>query len=104
MVEFAINASTSRTTGLAPFELNGTMPRMMGSMDAKESVPGVRQFMQQVQDNLLAAHDAIIESRINQTHFANRRRRDEGNELEGYTIEEGELAYLSTKNLSLPKG
>ncbi|KAJ3480531.1 hypothetical protein NLI96_g8282 [Meripilus lineatus] len=104
MVEFAINSSTSRTTGLAPFELNGTMPRMMGDMDVKGTVPGVRQFMQQVRENLLAAHDAIIESRVNQTHFANKRRRNEGNEFEGYNITEGELAYLSTKNLSLPKG
>ena len=44
------------------------------------------------------AHDAIIESRIGQTYHANKRK--------GIVpkFEIGDLVYLSTKNLSMPKG
>ena len=44
------------------------------------------------------AHDAIIESRVIQTHYANRRRRDKPD------VNVGDLVYLSTQNLTLPKG
>ena len=51
--------------------------------------------MQQVQLNLMMAHDAIIESHV--VH-ANRCR------WPGKLHSPGDLVYLSTKNLSLPKG
>jgi len=44
------------------------------------------------------ALDAIIESRMIQTHHANKKRKDPP------TLDVGELVYLSTKNLILPKG
>jgi hypothetical protein len=44
------------------------------------------------------AHDAIIASRVSQTHHANRGRRREP------TLQTGDLVYLSTANLSFPKG
>jgi len=44
------------------------------------------------------ALDAIIESRVIQTHRANKKRKDPP------TLDVGELVYLSTKNLTLPKG
>jgi hypothetical protein len=44
------------------------------------------------------AHDAIIESRVTQTHQADR------HQLPGGEHTPGDLVYLSTKNLALPKG
>ena len=44
------------------------------------------------------AHDAIIEHRVMQAHHTNRRRK-----LSEH-FSPGDLVYLSTKNLSLPKG
>ena len=43
------------------------------------------------------ALDAIIESRVIQTHHANERK-------DPPTLSVGELVYLTTKNLTLPKG
>ncbi|TFK48863.1 hypothetical protein OE88DRAFT_1595183, partial [Heliocybe sulcata] len=59
---------------------------------------GVRQFAEQALFNLAKAHDAIIESRVVQTHYANKKRRPED------PIPVGALVYLSTENLNLPKG
>ena len=61
------------------------------------SPPGVETFIRQALDNLEMAHDTIIESRIRQTYHANKRK--------GIvpTFEIGDLAYLSTKKLSMPK-
>ncbi|KZT63165.1 hypothetical protein DAEQUDRAFT_644407, partial [Daedalea quercina L-15889] len=68
-------------------------------------LPGVRAFADRAFENLLVAHDAIIESRIVQTTQANRRRRAEAPTDGSPTpFEVGNLVYLSTQNLSLPKG
>jgi hypothetical protein len=99
MVEFAINSSISASTGFAPFELNyGYLPRMMAKLGANPEVPkGVRQFAETAALNLVAAHDAIIASRVEQTFQANKKRRKEPE----YKM--NDLAYLSTENLNLPK-
>lgn len=106
MVEFALNSSVSRSTGFAPFELNyGTMPRMTVPAAADMTVPGVRQFADRAAANLLRAHDAIIDSRVHQTHHANKARRDEDVHHGSLSpIGPGDLVYLSTANLNLPKG
>jgi len=101
MVEFVINSSMSGSTGFAPFELTyGYMPRMaqLKHGSAPKTVPGVQGFVRQAWDNLVMALDAIIESRVIQTHHANKKRKDP------LTLDVGELVYLSTKNLTLPKG
>lgn len=105
LVEFALNSAQSATTGFAPFELNGAMPRISFSIDQNSVRPGVTQFARQVQDNLLAAHDAILESRISQTYQANMRRRSEHTNSDGKEslFSVGKQVYLSTKNLTLPK-
>jgi hypothetical protein len=46
----------------------------------------------------MAAHDAILEHRIDQTFHANRKRR----ESKIYAVDD--RVYLSTQNLTLPKG
>ena len=104
LVEFALNCAKSNSTGFAPFELNGHMPRLGFPTEVESIAPGVVAFAQQVQDNLIMAHDAIIESRINQRHFANQRRKGEepsDDEESPYGI--GKMVYLSTKNITLPK-
>jgi hypothetical protein len=100
MMEFAINASISESTGFALFELDGAyMPRMIHQLpESNMAPPGVRTFAQQALQNLAAVHDAIIASHVVQQHYSNSHRHQEP------TIKEGDLVYLATKNLSLPKG
>ena len=43
------------------------------------------------------AHDAILEHRIGQTHYSNKRHQP------GVKYQINDLVYLSTKNLTLPK-
>jgi hypothetical protein len=100
MVEFAINSSISETTGYAPFELSGGyMPSMIQEIRSDENFArGVKWFADAALQSLADAHDAIIEVRTFQTERANERRREEPK------IAVGDLVYLSTKNLNLPKG
>ena len=98
MAEFAINSSISSTTQFAPFELNyGWLPSIITEVPPTEFV-GVSQFIEKALQNLDEAHDAIIFSRVNQTHQANKLRREEPD------ICPGELVYLATTDLNLPKG
>ena len=69
MVEFAINSSINATRGYAPFELNyGYMPLSGQHISTDTMFKGVKQFAQQAVWNLLDAHDAILEHRIEQMH------------------------------------
>ena len=61
-------------------------------------MPGVKLFVARALQNLADAHDAIIESRVRQTHNANRHRREDD------TFAPGDLVLVSTADLSLPKG
>lgn len=100
LTEFAINASISETTKFAPFELNGGyLPSMLREIRSDDAIPkGIREFAEQALSNLAEAHDAIIESRVFQTHYSNKRRREEPK------IAKGDLVYLSTVNLNISKG
>jgi hypothetical protein len=101
MTEFAINSAISSSTGFAPFELNcGYMPSMITSIpeESNKAPRGVREFVETAVANVAAAHDSIIESRVIQTHNANKKRSKEDE------LPKGSLVYLSTKNLNLPKG
>jgi hypothetical protein len=85
---------------MAPFEINyGYMPVIMRQLKENERTPpGVRTFAQNAIRNMAIAHDAIIATRVFQKHQADKRRRQEP------PIKENDLVYLSTKNLSMPKG
>ena len=86
-------------TGFAPFKLNcGYIPQLGQHLSTDTKYNGVRQFTQQALWNLMVAQDAIIESQVIQTHQGNRRR------LPGAEYSPGDLVYLSTKNLALPRG
>ena len=99
MTEFAINASISETTRYAPFELNGGyMPSMIKEIKSNEVVAqGINVFATTALQNLAEAHDAIIEARVFQTEKANKRLKDEPK------IAIGDMVFLSTKNLNIPK-
>jgi len=100
MVEFAINSNISGSTGFTPFELNyGYMPMFIGGITPIDPAkPGVKWFVNLAIANLEKAHDAFIESRITQTHQVNKRRQEES------PIAVSDKVYLSTENLTLPKG
>jgi hypothetical protein len=97
-VEFAINSSVSASTGYSPFELNyGHLPDSSGFFKSVSASPGVKEFAEKARWNLLEAHDHIITYRTQQTYHANQRRREEDQ------YKPGDLAYLSTADLRLPK-
>ena len=100
MVEFALNSAISSSSGFAPFELNyGHMPHINpGFTPTPSAVPGVKHFVARALQNLADAHDTLIESRVQQTHYANRRRHEDDSFMAG------DLVYMSTADLSLPKG
>jgi hypothetical protein len=74
MVEFALNFTISNSSGFTPFELNyGYAPSINpGFVPKPSTVPGVRQFVTHMLQNLANMHNAIIKSRVHQMHHANR--------------------------------
>src|SRR5712672_758322 len=78
MVEFTLNSAISNSSGFAPFELNyGYMPSMNPGVTPEPSkILGVKYFITCTMQNLADAHNAIIESQVQQTHHANHRRCD----------------------------
>ncbi|EPS96420.1 hypothetical protein FOMPIDRAFT_1082275, partial [Fomitopsis schrenkii] len=59
--------------------------------------PGVQAYAQKVKQAVMAAHDSIIGAFVKQTRDASCRRRPA-------PFASGDLVYVSTKNISLPKG
>ena len=99
MVEFALNSSISATTGFALFELNqGYMPQIGMPTSFDTTFKGVKQFTLQVKWDLMAAHDTIIANHVQQMFHANKKH----HASDEYHV--GDNMYLSTQNLTLPKG
>jgi hypothetical protein len=99
MVELALNSNISVTTEFTPFKLNhGYMPRIDLPVNTDTTFKGVSQFAQQARWSLMAAHDARLEHCVDQTFHANRK----CCEREIYAVDDH--IYLSTQNLTLPKG
>lgn len=97
--EFALNSSTSASTGYAPFEISYSwLPRISFTPGTIGKYEGVNQLIDDSLVRLNAAHDAIIESRVFQTHHANKHRSPDP------TIKVGDKVYISTKDMNLPKG
>ncbi|QRV96035.1 Pol polyprotein/retrotransposon [Ceratobasidium sp. AG-Ba] len=96
-IEFAINSARSDTTGLSPFYLNyGRTPSLMVN-NTNSKFPGVREHVERIKSAIMTAHDAIIDARAKMIKQANKHRRPA-------TIKEGDLVYVSTQNMRLPKG
>ena len=75
MVEFALNSSMNTSTGYVPFELNyGYIPQLGQCLNTDMKFVCVRQFVEQVLWNAMAAHDAIIAARVMQMHHMNHHR------------------------------
>jgi hypothetical protein len=84
---------------LAPFEINyGRLPYLGSLVPITTPFKGVREYAEKARWNLIEAHDQLIASRVTQTTQANRSRRL------GDHYKSGDLVYLSTKNLKMPKG
>jgi hypothetical protein len=97
MVEFAMNSSINECTRFAPFELTyGAMPCIFNKIDITP-YQGVKSFAEKALTNLAIAHDSIIASHSFQAHYANRKHSTEE------PLKEGDLVYLSMKNLNLLK-
>ena len=96
-VEFAMNSARSSTTGFSPFQLNHGRNLSSLIWKSEDEYPGVQKFAENMKMAIMKAHDAIIASRIVNTIQANKKRA-----IANYS--EGDLVYLSTKNISLPKG
>ena len=96
-IEFAINSASSQTMGYTPSVLNyGSMPQSM-IWNSDSEYPGVRVFAQKMKNAILAAHNAIITACVKQTQLVNNCRKES-------PLIKGDFVYLSTQNLSLPKG
>lgn len=63
----------------------------------KDEYPAIRNFALQKKLAIIAAHDSILAARVKQTRNANRKRQIA-------PFKEGDLVYLSTKNISFPTG
>ncbi len=100
MTEFALNSAISSSSGFTPFELNYGYPPSISPSFVPEpgTMPGVKHFIACALWNLSNAHDTIIESRVLQMHNANHHQRHK----DSFTV--GDLIYVSSLDLSLPKG
>lgn len=99
-MELAINSSISASLSFAPFELNyGWTPKLIHYPIINTSFKGVQVIAKLAAENIDCAFDAIIASRVYMHGQANTKHRQDDPALEV-----GSKAYLSTKNLSLPKG
>src|ERR1700683_5519111 len=93
-----LNSSINSSSGFAPFKLNYSyMPRMTPFPSDDIKYRGVKEFAQRARASIERAHDAIIEARVSATYKANRHRAEEK------LFQIGDMAYLSTVNLNLPK-
>jgi DNA polymerase III alpha subunit (gram-positive type) len=59
--------------------------------------PGVRKFVQKMKDAILVAHNAILMAHVKQTHLINSHHKEAP-----FSVRD--MVYLSTINLTLPKG
>jgi hypothetical protein len=93
-VQIAINIARNDSTGYSPFFLNtGRIPRnVVWNSPSDLQFPGVVKLAQKIKLALMATHDSIIAARVKQVQDSNRHR-------QVVPFKEGDLIYISTKNL-----
>jgi hypothetical protein len=98
-IEFAINLARSESMGYAPFFLNTgrTLRSMIWDSADETEYPGVRVYAQKMKDAIMTAHDSILAARLKQVHSTNRHWRP-------VPFGEGNLVYISSRDLRIPKG
>ena len=74
------------------------MPQLRMPTSFDTTFKGVKQFVLQAKWDLMVAHDVIIANHIQQTFHANKKR------CASDLYDVGDHVYLSTQNLTLPKG
>ena len=70
---------------------------MVWDAPSKDEYPNIRVYAQRMKLALWNAHDTLLSARVKQTIQANRKRRV-------CPFVTGDLVYVSTKNINLPKG
>jgi len=70
---------------------------MIWDTPSKDEYPNIRVYTQRMKLALISAHDALLTARVKQTIQANRKQR-------ASPLVKGDLVYISTKNIHLPKG
>jgi len=100
LTEFVTNASISVTMGYTPFELNeGHMLSMIREICSdKVILRGIKDFASQALQNLVDAHNMIIELHVFQAKNSNTKCSDKPK------IKAGDLVYLLMRILNLSKG
>ena len=96
-VEFAINSARSSTTGFSPFQLNYERNPSPMVWNVQDEFPGLWKFAKRMKKAIMSAHDSIIAAWVVNTVETNRK-------CVAVSYKVGDLMYLSTKNISLPKG
>jgi hypothetical protein len=71
---------------------------MLWTSKLSTEFPSIRDFTLQRKLAIMSAHDSILAAQVKQTRDANRKRRA------APFLQKGELVYLSTQNISFPKG
>ena len=98
-IQFAINSAGSESTEFAPFFLNsGRMPRsMIWNSPPSSEFSDICTFASQKELAIMSAHDSILATCVKQIWDANKKHI-------AAPFREGDLVYLSTKNIEFPKG
>lgn len=95
LIEFAINNSRQRSTGLTPFALNGLkQPRVPTTPAGVSNVPSATQYVTLMQARLQRAKERIAEAQKRQSDDADVHRRPVAYQV-------GQEVLLSTRNLKL---
>jgi hypothetical protein len=97
-IEFVINSGRSESTGYAPFFLDmGWMPRsMIWDLAEHREYPGIQTYTWEMKDAIMTAHDSILAVRVKQMQPANR-------QMQSTPFKDGNLVYVSSKDLRIPK-